>query len=84
MMWRKAPDRRIEYPEYPERAYEECIVNGLIHRDYLELGGELHIDIFDDRMEFFSPGAMPSGKMAENAPSDGSETRQVTDRNRAK
>ena len=67
MMWRKAPDRRIEYPEYPERAYEECIVNGLIHRDYLELGGELHVDIFDDRMEFFSPGAMPSGKTAENA-----------------
>ena len=67
IMWRKQPGGRIEYPEYPERAYEEGIVNGLIHRDYLEVGSEVHIDIFDDRMEIFSPGAMPSGDMAENA-----------------
>lgn len=65
MMWRKTPDSRIDYPEYPERAYEESIINGLIHRDHLELGSEVHIDIFDDRMEIYSPGGMPSGDIVQ-------------------
>ena len=64
-MWRKTDDRRVNYPEYPERAYEECIVNGLIHRDYCEIGSEVHIDIFDDRMEISSPGGMPSGDLVQ-------------------
>ncbi len=62
MMWRKTNDGRMNYPEYPERAYEEGLVNALIHRDYLEIGSEVHIDIYDDRMEIVSPGGMPSGK----------------------
>jgi predicted HTH transcriptional regulator len=60
-MWRKMDSGRVNYPEYPERAVEEAIVNGLIHRDYLELGSEVHIDIYDNRMEITSPGGMPSG-----------------------
>ena len=65
MMWRKTNDGRMNYPEYPERAYEEGLVNALIHRDYLEIGSEVHIDIYDDRMEIVSPGGMPSGKRAQ-------------------
>ena len=61
MMWRKTSNGRMEYPEYPDAAFEECVVNALIHRDYLELGSEVHIDMFDDRMEIYSPGGMPSG-----------------------
>ena len=38
---------------------------GETHRDYLELGSEVHIDIFDDRMEITSPGGMPSGERAQ-------------------
>ena len=53
------------FVKYPERAYEECIVNGLIHRDYCEIGSEVHIDIFDDRMEISSPGGMPSGDLVQ-------------------
>lgn len=66
--WRKLPngDGRVNYPEYPMDAVEECIVNGLIHRDYLEIGSEVHIDIFDDRMEVYSPGGMPSGELIQN------------------
>lgn len=30
--WRKTSDNRLEYPEYPERAVEEGLVNALIHR----------------------------------------------------
>lgn len=65
-MWRKMDSGRVNYPEYPERAVEEAIVNGLIHRDYLELGSEVHIDIYDDRMEITSPGGMPSGDYVQN------------------
>ena len=63
--WRKMEDGsgRVEYPEYPSAAVEEAIVNGLIHRDYLELGSEVHIDMFDDRMEIYSPGGMISGEL---------------------
>lgn len=57
---------RLEYPEYPERAYEEALVNGLIHRDYLELGSEVHVDMYDDRLEVYSPGGMPSGRLVQN------------------
>ena len=39
--WKKTPDGRLEMPDIPERAAFECIVNGLIHRDYLELGSEV-------------------------------------------
>ena len=60
--WRKTSDNRLEYPEYPERAVEEGLVNALIHRNYLELGSEVHIDMYDDRVEIVSPGGMFDGK----------------------
>ncbi len=59
--WRKTTDNRLEYPEYPERAVEEGLVNALIHRSYLELGSEVHIDMYDDRLEIFSPGGLMDG-----------------------
>ena len=62
MMWRKAPTSRIEMPEYAERSCLEALTNALIHRSYLELGSEVHVDIFDDRLEITSPGGMVSGK----------------------
>ena len=59
--WFKEPDRRVELPDYPERSVTEGIVNALIHRDYLIVGSEVHIDMFDDRLEIFSPGGMYDG-----------------------
>ena len=66
MMWRKAPTSRIEMPEYEERGYLEALVNALVHRSYLELGSEVHIDIFDDRMTIYSPGGMADGSIIQN------------------
>lgn len=60
-MWRKGPVYRIEYPEYPERAVQEALVNALIHRDYSVIGSEVHVDIYDDRLEIYSPGGMYDG-----------------------
>lgn len=62
-MWKKTPNSRIEMPEYVERSYHEALVNALAHRDYLVNGSEVHIDIYDDRMEIYSPGGMPDGSL---------------------
>ena len=52
---------RIDKPDYAERAVTEAIVNALIHRDYIILGSEIHIDMYDDRIEIQSPGGMFEG-----------------------
>lgn len=59
--WKKTADSRIEMPDYCERSVFEALVNALIHRDYLILGSEVHIDIYDDRLTIYSPGGMPDG-----------------------
>ncbi len=61
--WWKESDHREELPDYPERAVTEVICNAIIHRDYQELGSEIHIDIYDDRMEVYSPGGMIDGSL---------------------
>lgn len=66
MAWRKLSDSRENMPDYMERGYFEALVNGLIHRDYLELGSEVHVDMFDDRMEIYSPGGMVDGTFIQN------------------
>ncbi|MDR0999823.1 MAG: putative DNA binding domain-containing protein [Clostridiales bacterium] len=57
---------RVDKPDYAERAVTETLVNALIHRDYLILGSEIHIDLYDDRLEISSPGGMYSGKMIQD------------------
>ena len=59
--WKKTADSRVEMPDYCERSVFEALVNALIHRDYLILGSEVHIDIYDDRLTIYSPGGMPDG-----------------------
>ena len=66
MMWRKTPNSREELPEYVERSYHEALVNALAHRDYLVYGSEVHIDIYDDRLEIYSPGGMPDGSIIQD------------------
>lgn len=61
--WWKEADYREELPDYPERAVTEVICNAIIHRDYMELGSEIHIDMYDDRMEVYSPGGMFDGRL---------------------
>lgn len=64
--WRKLPRTRIEFVEYPERAVHEALVNAFIHRDYLVTGSEVHVDVFDDRLEITSPGGMPGERGLED------------------
>jgi len=57
---------RIENEDYPVTARREAIVNALIHRDYQILGAEVHIDMYDDRLEIVSPGGMIDGSQIQN------------------
>ena len=65
-MWKRGPVYRVEYPEYPERAVQEALVNALIHRDYSVIGSEVHVDIYDDRLEIYSPGGMYDGSFVQD------------------
>lgn len=46
-------------PTVPEDAWLEGLVNAVIHRSYSLEGDHIHVDIFDDRIEIFSPGRFP-------------------------
>lgn len=58
----KKDEYRVDKPDYSMRAVTEALVNALIHRDYIIMGSEIHIDMYDDRVEIQSPGGMFSGK----------------------
>ena len=69
-MWKKTNERRIEMLDYPERAVQETLVNAIIHRDYGIMGSEIHVDIYDDRMEIYSPGGMYDGTFIQERNTD--------------
>ena len=56
---RKAPGRK-ETPQYDPRAVFEAIVNAAVHRDYSMENAKIRLFIFDDRLELYSPGALPN------------------------
>jgi predicted HTH transcriptional regulator len=56
---RKEP-HRIELPQFSERAVFEAVVNAVAHRDYAISGSKIRFFMFDDRLEIFSPGALPN------------------------
>ncbi|MBI4563468.1 MAG: HTH domain-containing protein, partial [Planctomycetes bacterium] len=53
--------RRIDTPLYPPLAVREALVNALVHRDYSIDGGAVSLALFDDRLEIWSTGVLPSG-----------------------
>lgn len=61
--WEIVGMKRIEKEDYPGKAVREAIVNAIIHRDYQITGSEIHIDMFEDRLEITSPGGMIDGSL---------------------
>ncbi|CAN2040141.1 putative Histidine kinase [Candidatus Magnetomoraceae bacterium gMMP-15] len=52
--------RRKEYFDYPIETIRELLVNALVHRDYTIEGEGIRIFIYNNRMEFISPGGLPN------------------------
>ncbi len=55
----KAP-YRIETPQFSINAVFEAVVNAVAHRDYSIYGSKIRLHLFSDRVEIFSPGAIPN------------------------
>jgi len=49
----------LEPVKYPITALHEVITNAVLHRDY-SLADDIHIRIFDNRVEVTSPGTLPA------------------------
>jgi ATP-dependent DNA helicase RecG len=48
-------------PEYPRSAWHEALVNACVHRSYTFRNMNIFIKLFDDRIEFDSPGGFMPG-----------------------
>lgn len=51
--------------EYPSTALHEIITNAVLHRDY-SIADDIHIRVFDNRIEVASPGTLPGHITPEN------------------
>ena len=69
---RKVPER-IDMPQFSPRAVFEAIVNAVVHRDYTMEPAKIRFFIFDDRLELYSPGALPN-----TLPIEAMRSRQAT------
>lgn len=49
----------LEDIEYPNEALHEIITNAVLHRDY-SIADDIHIRVFDNRIEVESPGRLPA------------------------
>jgi ATP-dependent DNA helicase RecG len=55
----------LESAKYPITALHEIITNAVLHRDY-SIADDIHIRIFDNRVEVVSPGTLPAHITPEN------------------
>lgn len=51
---------RKDVPQYDLGAIFEAIVNAVAHRDYSMTGRRIRLHLFADRLELYSPGALPN------------------------
>jgi len=57
---------REDIPEYPLFSIRELVTNAVVHRDYAIIGSKVIIKMFDNKIEFYNPGGLPSGITPEN------------------
>ncbi len=63
----KEPARR-DIPQYALESVFEALVNAVAHRDYSIQGSKIRLHMFADRLEIFSPGAIPNTMTIESLP----------------
>ncbi len=59
---------RQDIPQYAMQAVFEALVNAVAHRDYSIQGSKVRLHMFSDRLEIFSPGAIPNTMTIESLP----------------
>lgn len=64
----RKPAGREDYPQYDVSAVHEAIVNAVAHRDYSIAGSKIRLFLFADRLELYSPGALPNTLTIETMP----------------
>jgi ATP-dependent DNA helicase RecG len=55
----------FQHVQYPPETLHEIITNAVIHRDYF-ITDDIHIRIFDNRIEVQSPGRLPANMTVKN------------------
>ena len=56
--FRKTDTGTVPYIAYPPRSVTEGVVNAVGHRNYYMYGTQIEVNIFPDRLEITSPGAL--------------------------
>jgi len=59
---------RHDMPQYDMTAVFEALVNAVAHRDYSIHGAKIRLRMFADRLELYSPGAIPNTMTVESLP----------------
>ena len=59
---------RHDLPQYDMTAVFEALVNAVAHRDYSIHGAKIRLRLFADRLELYSPGAIPNTKSVDSLP----------------
>ena len=59
---------RVDQPQFDMTAVFEAIVNAVAHRDYSIYGSKVRLRLFENRLELYSPGAIPNGMTVESLP----------------
>ena len=61
----KMGEESLESIQYPAETLHEIITNAVLHRDY-SVADDVHIRVFDNRIEVQSPGSLPAHVTVEN------------------
>jgi len=59
---------RHDFPQYDLTAVFEALVNAVAHRDYSIHGAKIRLRIFANRLELYSPGAIPNTMTVDSLP----------------
>ena len=57
---------RADRPQYDMSAVYEAVVNAVAHRDYSIYGSKIRLQMFENRIELFSPGAIANSLTVES------------------
>lgn len=67
--------QRTDTYEIPIPAIREALINAIVHRDYINRGRDIKVGVYDDIVNFVSPGGLPNTITIEDAFNGRSEAR---------